>query len=425
MFVRALTTEPVVVPADRLEAAKELISGGATKALLEEAASAEKGVTLLKRSKEAAGCKDLAKTCKALQKVVDIQTNAFGETRLLIVKAGKKQPLDSCSTNANVGIVVAAKDGAKLTVAGVAEPVELKAGEPAVFDFCREASLEAESKTPVLFAQGWHPEFAAVERTSELRARASTFGLSENDLKAVTKAVNDFAKKSWDKSAKQWRSGSDGLERLRSAFKAEVESKRSAEEAAAEAKRAAEEADDEERKRGLEELEKKREEKRRKAAEAEEKRKRRKQQLEEERAKRDPWLLFPEVLAAEKHVEELKEARRDANAKLEFDLSTQLTKDIAAAERALKKAIKQAKKTYKKTGTVPQASAPADAEKGEAAGGEKAENAQEKDLATLKKELEDVKQQKAAASKAENFKEAKRLRELQKELEASISKLEL
>merc|ERR1712151_971079 len=77
----------------------------------------------------------------------------------------------------------------------------------------------------------------------------------------------------------------------------------------------------------------------------------RKKQLEEERAKRDPWLSFPAVLEAEKKIEELKEARRDANAKLEFDLSTQLTKDISAAERDLKKAIKKAKKEHKKGGT--------------------------------------------------------------------------
>merc|ERR1711920_591035 len=66
------------------------------------------------------------------------------------------------------------------------------------------------------------------------------------------------------------------------------------------------------------------------------------------RANRDPWLNFPAVLEAEKKIEELKEARRDANAKLEFDLSTSLTKDISAAERKLKKVTKAAKKAYKK-----------------------------------------------------------------------------
>merc|ERR1719240_1215888 len=82
--------------------------------------------------------------------------------------------------------------------------------------------------------------------------------------------------------------------------------------------------------------------------------------MEEERAKRDPWLLSPAVVEAEKKLEELKEARRDANAKLEFDLSTQLTKDISAQERAVKKAIKAAKKEYKKSGKVPTSAPDAD-----------------------------------------------------------------
>merc|ERR1711988_561632 len=104
-------------------------------------------------------------------------------------------------------------------------------------------------------------------------------------------------------------------------------------EAVAEAKRKEDEDNDEERKKNLEALEKKREEKRRKEAELEEKKKARKKQLEEERANRDPWLNDPEVLEAEKKLNDLKEARRDANAKLEFDLTAQLTKDISAAER--------------------------------------------------------------------------------------------
>merc|ERR1712070_25181 len=85
----------------------------------------------------------------------------------------------------------------------------------------------------------------------------------------------------------------------------------------------------------------------------------RKKQLEQERANRDPWLNDPTVLEAEKKLEELKEARRDANAKLEFDLTSQLTKDISAQERTLKKVTKAAKKAYKKGGGVASAKAPA------------------------------------------------------------------
>lgn len=287
----------------------------------------------------------------------------------------------------------------------------MEAGVPVVVDFCREVGLESETKVPVLFAQAWHPEFAPVERTTELRTRAKNFGLSEDEVKSLTKEVNDNAKKSFDKGAKLWREGSSSLERHREAARAAEEKKAQA--AAPEV--LPDDASEEERKRALEELERKREERRIKAQKAEEARQRRKQQLEEERAKKDPWLLSPEVVEAEKRVEDLKEQRRDANAKLEFDLSTQLTKDISAAERALKKAIKQAKKAHKKgqgSGDVPPPPAKEEA---------KAENKAE----ALKKELEEVKRLKAEATKAEDFGEAKRLKDKQKALEDSLKKLEL
>merc|ERR1719261_1760805 len=63
---------------------------------------------------------------------------------------------------------------------------------------------------------------------------------------------------------------------------------------------------------------------------------------------KDPWLKFAEVQEAEKKLEDLKDERRDANAKLEFDLSTSLTKEISAQERLVKRTIKKAKKAHKK-----------------------------------------------------------------------------
>ncbi|CAE7778122.1 unnamed protein product [Symbiodinium necroappetens] len=388
--VRALFMQPVV-PFEQLAVAKELVDSGAAKAISGLAAS--QAASLIKRTKTGSGCKEeLSKVCEKLSKIADIQSNGFGETRLLVLKEGKKQSLDACTTNANVGILVAAQDGARLTVAGQ-EPTPLKAGEPVVFDVCLEASLQAEEKLPVLLAQAWHPEFAAVERTTELRARASAFGLSEEEVKAVTKVVNDHAKSAWEKSAKHWRSTSSGLESMRKVLQTLEEDKAKAKEAAEEAKRKEDEANDEDRKRALEELERKRAERRRKEEEAEAKRLARKKQLEEERAKRDPWLLFPEVVAAEKKVEDLKEQRRDANAKLEFDLSNSLTKEISAAERALKSATKKAKKAYKK-GETPSA---ADVSKKDA-GGEEAEKAKDK-TKELQAELQDVKKRKAEASK--------------------------
>jgi len=424
LYVKALTAEAVAT-AERMAAAQELVKAGIAKALKAEAASAEKGVTLLKRALDGSGCKEdkgFSETCAALRKVPDIASNGFGEARLLVLKAGKVQALESCTTNANLGILVAAKGGATLKVAG--EEVELPEGEPVVVDFCREASLSAAAATPILFAQAWHPEFAAVERTTELRARAKAFGHSEDDSKAVTKSVNDYAKKSWEKSAAAWRKESAGLEALKSAMESEAARKDKAAKDAAEATRLADDAGDEEKKKAMEELERKRAEKRDRDAAMEAKREARKRVLEQERAMRDPWLNSPEVVEVEKSLESLKEQRRDANAKLEFDLTAQLTKDISAAERKLKKVTKTARKAYKK------AQGGGAAEKKEEKTEEKAEEKTQAagatgDLAALQKELEGLKERKAAASKAENFKEAKKLKGLEKELEAKIKKLEL
>jgi len=421
-YAPALSIIDAVIPAERSSAAQELLNDGAIKNFLKEAASAEKSATFIKRSKEDKGCKKgFEKTCEALTKVADLASNGFGDTRMVIVKEGKPSQLDSCTTNANIGILVAAKDGASLTLSGVAEPVPLESGKPVVIDFCREGSIEASSTVPVLFAQAWHPEFAGLERTTELRARAKAFGLSEDEQKAAVKVVNDFAKKKWEKSSALWRKDSEGHESIKKAFGQAEAAKKSADEAAADEKRKEEEAGDEERKKNLEALEKKREAKRLKNAEAEEKRKKRAKQLEEERAARDPWLNDPSVTAVEKKIEELKEARRDANAKLEFDLSTQLTKDISAEERKYKKAVKAAKKAHKKGmkaggGAAAASDSSADKEDSAEEGSE---------LAALKAQLADVSKRKAAAAEAENFGEAKKLKSEAQELEKKIKKLEL
>merc|ERR1712187_25909 len=115
-----------------------------------------------------------------------------------------------------------------------------------------------------------------------------------------------------------------------------------------------------------------------------------------ERAMRDPWLNHPDVKEVEAKIEDYKEQRRDANAKLEFDLSTSLTKDISAAERELKKVTKKARKEYKKLekeGKKPDYFIPQ--KPGSASGGSGEAKAPEKksagDVDALKKELEDVK----------------------------------
>jgi len=439
-YAKALITD-ATSDASRMFVADELAK--MKKDFVREAEKAEKAVSFIKRTKDGSGCKKeggFEKTCEALKKIADIRSNPFGETRLVVTK--KSQKLDVCQTNANIGVLMAAKDGAKVLIAGVVEPLVLKAGEPVGVDFCLEVTIEASSPTPILFAQAWHPEYAAVERTTDLRARSKSLGLSEDDVKAATEVVNGHAKASWEKAGKQWRKDSPLITGIKENLEAEKEKKTKDAEDKREASKKAEMEGDEERAKGLEELERKRAEKKKAQEAAEAKRKARAKQLEEERAKRDPWLNCPAVRAAEEKVEELKQARRDANAKLEFDLSNQLTSDISQAERDLKKTTKQNRKSQKKTGNCADGNAAAAAKKSDegGAGGEdaaakekptkqtdekKAEGAGGDKAAALKKELEEVKTQKAKASEEENFTEAKRLKEKQKELESKIQKLEL
>ncbi|CAK9032177.1 Hypothetical protein (Fragment) [Durusdinium trenchii] len=422
LYVRSMVSEPVI-PEKRLALAKELKDLGVAKAVMELKA-VDKSFSLLKRTKAGSGCKDESTVlCEKLAKVPDIQSNAFGETRLLVLKENKKQSLDTCTTNANIGLLISSKDGVRVTAGS--ESVELTAGEALGVDFCLEVSLESKEKAQVLFAQAWHPEFAAVERTTELRARSAAFGLSEDEVKSATKVVNDHAKSAWDKSAKLWRSNSEGLDLMKKTLQAKEEEKAKAKEEAEEARRKEEEAGDEERKKNMELLEKKRAEKKRQQEEAERKRLARKKQLEEEKAKMDPWLLFPEVVQAEQRLETLKEERRDANAKLEFGLSNSLTKDISAAERALKSAIKKAKKAYKKSGIPEPKPDDKPAEKSADKSSSAPSDTSKAELKKLEAQLKDVKERKIKATQDENFKDAKRLKAEQKELEDKIKKLEL
>lgn len=416
MYVRGLIAE-ATAPGDRLMAASQMIENGVVKAFKEEGATADKSLTLLKRSKEGTGCKEgkgMTKTCEALAKIADLKSNIFGETRVLALKADKKQPLESCSTNANVGILLAAGDGVTATVAGAAH--DLLAGLPIVVDFCQEVVLEAKAAGAVLFAQAWHPEYAAVERTGEVRARSKTFDLDEEEVKTATKVVNDFAKKHWEAAGKQWRNESPFQESMKNQLTGAKDAAKAKAEADEEAKKKEDEAGDTERAANLAKLEAKRKEKKEKAEYIEKKRQERLKQLEADRANRDPWLNEPVVLEAEKNLAALKEARRDANAKLEFDLTSQLTKDISAAERLLKKETKAAKKAFKKGGGVVK-----DEKKAEKP---EAENKEAK-IADVKKRLDDVKKKKAEAAENENYGEAKKLKVDQKALEDQLKKLEL
>lgn len=136
LYVRSIFTEPIV-PTERLAVAKELVDKGITKAVV--SSSFEKSASLVKKTKSGSGCKDSAQQlCEKLVKIPDIQSNVFGESRMMVLKANKKQVLDTCTTNANIGILVSSND-VRLTVAGAT--TELKAGEPLGLDFCLEASF--------------------------------------------------------------------------------------------------------------------------------------------------------------------------------------------------------------------------------------------------------------------------------------------
>jgi len=95
---------------------------------------------------------------------------------VLLPKRGKKLSLGACKTNANLVILVAAKEGAHIFVEDVAQQSDLEVMQPVVVDACRKASLEASDLVPVLSVEIWHPEFAAVERTTEIRARQKALG---------------------------------------------------------------------------------------------------------------------------------------------------------------------------------------------------------------------------------------------------------
>merc|ERR1712118_617464 len=211
-----------------------------------------KHVTLVKRTKDGSGCKTAPETCKVLKGISDIASNGFGESRILFVKAGKKQTLDVCETNGNLGVILPIKGSVSVTIGSAKEEVE--AGKAVIVDFCLPGSLEAAAGASVLFAQAWHPQVAGLERTTEIRDRAKKWGISEDDLKEVTKAVNTYAKKEWDKQLKHW-AKSPAAEAMNDKYKAVANAKKE------EAEKAKEEAEkkamdeDEERKKGLEQLE--------------------------------------------------------------------------------------------------------------------------------------------------------------------------
>jgi len=420
-FAGGVATNPTA-PGEDLAASSTILIN-ADKIVKEvEAAKPEKHLTLIKRTKDGSGCKTLPETCGILKELTDIRTNGFGETRLLSLKAGKPQTLDSCETNANVALLIPIDVAVSVTVGGETEEVEPLSA--IVVDHCLPGNVLAEQPAKVLWAQAWHPQYASLERTTEIRSRGKKWGLSEDEIKEVTKLVNNAAKKEWESAVSVWLEGA-AAQTAHERWAAKMEATK---EAAEEAKRAKEESDmaaDEERKRGLEALEKKREAKKAEEEAKEKKRKELEQRRRDEEAKKDPWLRDPVVIAAKEKLEELKEARRDANAKLEFDLTTSLTKEISAQERAVEKLIKKAKKAHKKGKTLADEKPSSKGSEAESDESATSGSGGEDEVAKLKAELKEVEAAKAKAAAAEDFAEAKKLKKRQTELTEKLNKLEL
>merc|ERR1712151_1238942 len=80
--------------------------------------------------------------------------------------------------------------------------------------------------------------------------------------------------------------------------------------------------------------------------------KKRHEEVRRKEVEAEPWRLDYRVLAAKEKLEALKDERRDANLKMEFDESTRLTKEVSKAERKYESAMEKAEKHYKKHGSV-------------------------------------------------------------------------
>merc|ERR1712151_325444 len=101
-------------------------------------AGLEKHASLMKRTKEGSDCGKLPKLCEAVKEVSDISSNGFGESRLLVLKKGKKQKMDVCETNGNVGVLIALKGSVNLVQGATKTKVDERSA--LVYDLCLEAS---------------------------------------------------------------------------------------------------------------------------------------------------------------------------------------------------------------------------------------------------------------------------------------------
>merc|ERR1711972_316050 len=224
-----------VIEAESLAVAEGLTEKAATIAKEVKEAKLTATASLVKRSKEGSGCDKLPETCAAVKSLPDPATNGFGETRVLALKKGKNQALDLCDTNANLLVLLPIDSGVSLTIGG--ETQTLTAETVTAVDHCMALSLKASEAASVLVAQVWHPEIATIERTTEVRERASSWNLKDDEVKKLTADINAHGKKGWEKVMKKWMAG-PVVGRLQDKLEA-------AETAARQAKQAAEKAAEE------------------------------------------------------------------------------------------------------------------------------------------------------------------------------------
>eukprot|EP00971_Amphidinium_carterae_P073787 1459006-Amphidinium_carterae.1 len=149
-YVLGLATDPFS-PGDDLEMTTSLLLNLDTISTEVKSEAPEKHQTLVKRTKDSSGCKTLPETCAMVKEYVDVTTNGFGETRVLVLKAGKAQTLDKCDTNANVALVVALDNAVTVTVGSATE--QLEAQSALVVDHCMPSNIRAEEASSVLVVQ--------------------------------------------------------------------------------------------------------------------------------------------------------------------------------------------------------------------------------------------------------------------------------
>merc|ERR1712187_678100 len=135
-----------------------------------------------------------------------------------------------CDTNANLMILMPLGGGLQLTVDKDA-PKDLEADTAVVVDHCLALSLKSSRATAGLLPEVWHPEFATIERTTEVRDRAKNWGLKEDEVRELTKDINAHGKKGWEKVMKKW-SAAPAAERLRTKLVDAANAERAAKDAA-------------------------------------------------------------------------------------------------------------------------------------------------------------------------------------------------